>query len=48
VTDNRLQITDNRYAAACHHRIDTDPIGPEEVAAEIMAIWEREGRPDKT
>jgi shikimate kinase len=32
-----------KYAAACHHRIDTDPIGPEEVAAEIMAIWEREG-----
>ncbi|OGQ97488.1 MAG: shikimate kinase [Deltaproteobacteria bacterium RIFOXYD12_FULL_57_12] len=30
-----------KYAAACHHAIDTDRIAPEQVAAAIITLWEK-------
>lgn len=31
----------SKYAAACHHEIDTDRISPEQVAAAIITLWEK-------
>ena len=44
-TEEVAEVLDRRtarYAAACHHRIDTDPVTPEEVAAGIVRILQRE------
>lgn len=47
-TEEVAEVLERRtpmYADACHHAIDTDHISPDQVAAEIVTLWNKKNNP---